>query len=78
MKSYLKWVGLVMVLLFTGLPISMADKLWPLPAWTRARPEDVGLDPAQLEKARDCALTGDGSGYTIRYGKEVMSWGNPG
>ena len=50
----------------TGLPISVADKLWPLPAWTEARPEDVGLEPAQLEKVRDYVLTGDGAGYIIR------------
>ena len=32
MKSYLKPVGLAMLLLFTRLPISGAGKLWPSPA----------------------------------------------
>ena len=59
----------------TGLPISVAVKLWPLPAWTEARPEDVGLEPAQLEKVRDYVLTGDGAGYIIRCGRLAMSWG---
>ena len=42
-----------------------------LPAWTEARLGDVGLEPAQLEKACDCALSVDGSGYIIWYGRPI-------
>jgi len=35
------------------------------------------MDPVLLEKARDYALTGGGSGYITRGGKLVMSWGDP-
>jgi CubicO group peptidase (beta-lactamase class C family) len=53
-----------------------AEDVWPLPKWAKASPSDVGMDEAQLEKARDYALTGGGSGYIIRHGKVVMSWGD--
>ncbi len=48
-----------------------------MPAWPRAKPAQVGMDEAKLAQARDYALTGGGSGYIIRYGKLVMSWGSP-
>ncbi|WP_442506175.1 serine hydrolase [Novipirellula sp. SH528] len=53
-----------------------ADESWPGKAWTRADAKAVGLDQQQLEKARDYALTGGGSGYITRDGKLVMSWGD--
>ena len=72
MKLYLRLTSLIILLLFTELPILVADKLWPLSVWTKPIPEDSGLDSAQLEKARDYALTGDSPGYIIRYGRVVM------
>jgi CubicO group peptidase (beta-lactamase class C family) len=45
-------------------------------AWDQATPEDVALDPAKLQHARDYALTGGGSGFITRHGKLVMSWGD--
>ena len=45
-------------------------------AWERAAPENAGLDKVQLERARGYALTGGGSGYIVRHGKVVMSWGD--
>lgn len=53
-----------------------ADEIWPLPKWPVAKPADVGMDDAQLGRARDYALTGGGSGYITRHGKLVMSWGD--
>jgi hypothetical protein len=53
------------------------DALWPTPDWTRAEPADVGLDARLLQQARDYALTGGGSGYIVRHGRLVMSWGDP-
>jgi len=57
-------------------PCGGADDVWPLPEWQKAKPADVGMDEAQLDRARDYALTGRGSGYITRHGKLVMSWGN--
>ncbi len=66
--------------LLSGLTTSCcnaADVPWPMPNWPTADPADVGMDPAQLRKARDYALTGGGSGYITRHGRLVMSWGDP-
>ncbi|UCG47363.1 MAG: serine hydrolase [Phycisphaerales bacterium] len=52
------------------------DEIWPTPQWRRATPREVGMDPTTLEKARDYALTGDGSGRIIRHGRLVMQWGD--
>ena len=35
------------------------------------------MDAVKLERARDYALTGGGSGYVIRFGKLAISWGDP-
>ena len=53
------------------------DLAWPLPEWSRATPRDVAMDESQLVAARDYALTGGGSGYVIRHGKLVFTWGDP-
>jgi CubicO group peptidase (beta-lactamase class C family) len=45
-------------------------------AWQRGTAQSVGMDKTGLEQARDYALTGNGSGYIIRHGKLVMSWGD--
>jgi CubicO group peptidase (beta-lactamase class C family) len=45
--------------------------------WERATPEEMGLDPAKLQQARDYALTGGGSGCVVRGGKLVLAWGDP-
>jgi len=50
--------------------------IWPGSRWERARPEQVGMDGSVLQKARDYALTGDGSGRIIRQGRLVMDWGD--
>lgn len=54
-----------------------ATQPWPMPDWERAEPEAVGMDAARLSAARDYALSGGGSGYVIRHGKLVLSWGDP-
>jgi CubicO group peptidase (beta-lactamase class C family) len=53
-----------------------ADKIWPGSSWERATPEQVGMDASTLQKARDYALTGGGSGCVIRYGRLTMQWGD--
>jgi CubicO group peptidase (beta-lactamase class C family) len=53
-----------------------SDESWPMPQWVRAKPSEVDMEVAHLEKARDYALTGGGSGYITRHGKLVMAWGD--
>jgi len=50
--------------------------VWPGREWEKAKPEKAGMDSAILRKARDYALTGDGSGCVIRHGRCVMQWGD--
>jgi len=50
--------------------------LWPGPAWQPATAAQVGMDQALLEKARDYALKGEGSGMITRHGRLVMRWGD--
>ena len=53
-----------------------ADKIWPDSSWERATPEQVGMDASTLQKARDYAVTGGGSGCVICQGRLVMQWGD--
>ncbi len=66
MKSKSIGAGLVFLLILSGVSL----------AWQRATPANVGMDRAKLEQARDYALTGGGSGYIVRHGRLVMSWGD--
>jgi CubicO group peptidase (beta-lactamase class C family) len=52
-------------------------EVWPMPDWERADPADLGLHQPGLERARDYALTGGGSGLIVRGGRLVLSWGDP-
>jgi CubicO group peptidase (beta-lactamase class C family) len=56
---------------------STAARAWPGKDWSRVSPAEAGLDEAKLVAARDYALTGGGSGYVVRGGKLVLSWGDP-
>ncbi len=58
-------------------PFLEAEEFWPTPEWQKARPSDAGMKEGHLRKARDYALTGGGSGFIIRHGRLVMSWGDP-
>ena len=49
---------------------------FPAERWSTAAPSEVGLDAAKLNDARDYALTGGGSGFIVRGGKLVLSWGD--
>ena len=50
--------------------------VWPGPDWKTTAPHEVGMDEALLERARDYALTGEGSGLVVRHGEVVMRWGD--
>jgi len=75
-------VFLTLVLVALGLAGSPAvrqhdvNEIWPMPTCEKAEPEQVEMDAAILTKARDYALTGDGSGCIIRHGRVVMQWGD--
>jgi CubicO group peptidase (beta-lactamase class C family) len=77
MNSGLKRTCVVVLVLFLSRRESIAEEVWPLPQWEKAKPADVGMDEAMLQKAKDYALTGGGSGYITRHGKLVMAWGDP-
>lgn len=74
--------SLVLATIVTALMHSTApgqggvDESWPGRAWERATPQQVGMDAAVLQRARDYALTGDGSGCVIRHGRLIIEWGN--
>jgi len=55
-----------------------AECEWPEADWPRATPQSVGLDPGQLERSRDYALSAGGSGCIIRRGRLVLEWGDSG
>lgn len=69
-------IALACALCFLLSGSSQAAELWPLPQWEKASPASVGLDEIHLAKGRDYALSGGGSGYIIRGGKLVYSWGD--
>jgi CubicO group peptidase (beta-lactamase class C family) len=50
---------------------------WPERDWPRATPAEVGLDESKLLSAQEYARRGEGSGYIVRHGRLVMSWGDP-
>jgi hypothetical protein len=55
--------------------VTHSTVVYPGEEWERATPEEMGMDSALLEKAKDYALTGGGSGYITRHGKLVLEWG---
>jgi len=59
-----------------ALALGGSGQVWPGAQWESATPEQVGMDSELLQKARDYALTGAGSGFVTRGGKLVMQWGD--
>ena len=51
-------------------------EIWPMPVWKQANPDEMGMDVGMLERAREYALTGGGSGFITRSGRVVMRWGD--
>ena len=64
------------IALALGGTLGSPEEVWPTPRWERAEPAEQGLDRAGLERARDYALTGGGSGLIVRGGRLVLSWGD--
>jgi CubicO group peptidase (beta-lactamase class C family) len=67
-------LGLVVVLVASWC--SAADEVWPEANWPAADAKELGVDVAQLHRARDYALTAEGAGLVIVRGKEVLAWGD--
>ena len=63
----------VVVLLHSS---ATGQDIWPGQQWQATAPEQVGMNAEVLQKARDYALTGGGSGCVTRSGKLVMQWGD--
>ena len=59
--------------LCSPLVVSAAEPVWPAAEWIKVEPAEVGMDAAHLEKARDYALAGGGSGYITRHGRLVKN-----
>lgn len=70
-------IGLTIAVCCVRDALAAADEfVFPGPAWTTAEPQAVDLDRKSLIAARDYALTGEGSGCIVRYGRLVMTWGD--
>src|SRR5688572_28280633 len=52
--------------------------VFPGREWVKATPDEVGMEAASLERAREYALSAGGAGYITRHGKLVMAWGDLG
>jgi CubicO group peptidase (beta-lactamase class C family) len=50
--------------------------IFPGKSWSEKPPAAFGLDGSKLERARDYALTGGGSGMIVRSGHAVIRWGD--
>jgi len=50
--------------------------VFPDGAWRTATPAEAGVDATLLDKARQYALAGGGSGIVTRHGKSVITWGD--
>jgi len=74
--GFLVVVVVAVVALLSSAGKGGVDEMWPTPMWRQARPEQVGMDGAFLDKARNYAVSGGGSGCIIRHGRLVMRWGN--
>jgi CubicO group peptidase (beta-lactamase class C family) len=70
--------ALAIIVLLDSLALAQAGtaEIWPARAWQPAQPAQVGMDATTLGRARDYALTGEGSGCVIRHGRLVMQWGD--
>ena len=66
---------LSLFLLLTAVA-SLPAAPWPGEQWPNATPPELGLDETKLTRARDYALTGEGSGCIIVQGRQAMSWGD--
>ena len=70
----------VLVIVWATAPMLVgpaeADEYWPSDRWSTATPEETGMDTTALQRARDYALTGGGSGLVTRGGRLVISWGS--
>lgn len=60
----------------TPLDAAEQEALWPSPEWSIVEPAAVGLDAAELTRAKDYALSAGGSGMIVWRGRVVSRWGD--
>src|SRR5215207_353670 len=60
----------------SAAPATATASPFPDGPWPAATAQEAHLDAKLLEKARDYALTGEGSGIILRGGKLVLAWGD--
>jgi hypothetical protein len=70
------WMKWIVILALAGMVGIVRAAVWPDSEWQRATAATSGLDEGKLNAAREYALTGGGSGYIVRGGKLVLSWGD--
>jgi CubicO group peptidase (beta-lactamase class C family) len=73
----MRWQRWNLISCFLVSACAEAAEVFPGDTWERGSPQEIGMDATKLNEARDYALTGDGSGYIVRSGKLVLSWGDP-
>jgi CubicO group peptidase (beta-lactamase class C family) len=76
MENILMRALFCLLIVFCSSWCAAAEPVWPAEEWRKADASEADVDRAQLERARDYALTSDGAGLVIVGGKEVISWGN--
>lgn len=79
LRTQISFMLAVELISLAALPASgqgNSGEIWPMPAWKQAIPEEMGMDAEVLEKAKDYALTGGGSGFVTRHGRVVIQWGD--
>lgn len=78
--SFAGLFGFVVLVALWGLLASQgrgSETIWPGDQWEEATPQEAGMDSASLLRARDYALTGEGSCIVARHGRVVLQWGDP-
>ncbi|MBN1806735.1 MAG: serine hydrolase [Sedimentisphaerales bacterium] len=78
----LKISNLLIIIIFVSVTAGVSfganerKIVWPKLNWEQIEPEDAGMETSMLLRARDYALTGDGSGFITRHGRLVLQWGD--
>jgi CubicO group peptidase (beta-lactamase class C family) len=57
-------------------PSPPADPVFPTTEWMSATPAEMNMTAAKLNEARSYSLTGGGSGFIVRRGRAVYTWGD--
>lgn len=71
------WLILMIALGYLGtLRAAESQFVYPKKRWSQKTPAQVGMDAKLLDRAKEHALTGGGSGFVTRHGYLILSWGD--